>query len=237
MSGHLRFRFAAFFLVAGFSTPAASNVLTDLFSPKPAPEAPAPAPEECLRQPGTSTAPGQRWVYRYDGPRKCWFQAEENTALARKPVRRQAARQRVAAREENDSAPRRQEAVEDARAEVLSSPPAPRPTPPEPTLKMVRTVRVTDGAAMVPSAPVLDRPASDQPTPDEPTPRRVDVERLLADSPAASDEVASAPSATPIAGPGATLEAWMTPRLGVLLMMLGGVALLSASLLPAWFRD
>jgi hypothetical protein len=239
MSGHLRFRFAAFFLVAGFSTPAASNVLTDLFSPKPAPEAPAPAPEECLRQPGTSTAPGQRWVYRYDGHRKCWFQAEENTALARKPVRRQAARQRVAAREENDSAPRRQEAVEDARAEVLSSPPAeaPRPTPPEPTLKMVRTVRVTDGAAMVPSAPVLDRPASDQPTPDEPTPRRVDVERLLADSPAASDEVASAPSATPIAGPGATLEAWMTPRLGVLLMMLGGVALLSASLLPAWFRD
>jgi len=249
MSGHVRFGFAAFFLVAGFSTPAASNVFTDLFSPRPAPEAaaaaPAPAPDECLRQPGMSTAPGTRWLYRYDGHRKCWFQAEENTALARKPVRRQAARQRVAALEENESAPRKQEVVEDARAEMLSSPPAeaPQPTPPEPMLKMVRTVRVTDAAAMVPSAPVLDRPASDQPTPDQPTPRRVDVERLLADSPAASDKVASAPSATPIVGPGATLEAWMTPRLGVLLMMLGGVALLSASrtlrraLLPAWFRD
>ena len=244
MSGHLRFGFAAFFLVAGVSTPAASNVLTDLFSPKPAAAAaPAPAPDQCLRQPGTSTAPGQRWVYRYDGHRKCWFQAEENTALARKPVRRQAVRQRVAAPEDNESAPRRQEAVEDARAEMLSSPPAeaPQPTPPEPTLKMVRTVRVTDAAAMVPSAPVLDTPATDQPTPDQPTPRRVDVERLLADSPAASDEVASVPSATPIAGSGATMEAWMTPRLGVLLMMLGGVALLSASLRqvlwPARLRD
>jgi hypothetical protein len=235
MSGHLRFVFAAFFLVAGFSTPAASNVLTDLFSPKPAPEAaaaaPAPVPEECLRQPGTSTAPGQRWVYRYDGHRKCWFQAEENTALARKPVRRQAARQRVAAPEENESAPRRQELAEDARAEMLSSPPAeaPQPTPPEPPLKMVRTVRVTDAAAMVPPMTALDRLASDQPTPDQPTPRRVDVERLLEDSPAASDEVASTPSATLIAGPGATMEVWVTPRFGVLLMMLGGVSLLSAS--------
>jgi hypothetical protein len=248
MSGYLRLGFTAFFLVAGFSTPAASNVLTDLFSPKPAPEAaataPAPAPEGCLRQPGTSTAPGQRWVYRYDGHRKCWFQAQETTALARKPVRRQAVRPRVAAPEENESGPRRQEGVEDARAEMLSSPPAEarQPTPPEPTLKVVRTVRVTDAAVMVPSAPVLDRPASDQPTPDQPTPRRVDVERLLADSPAASDEVASAPSATPIAGPGATLGAWMTARLGVLLMMLGSVALLSASrtlrgaLLPARLR-
>ena len=133
---------------------------------------------------------------------------------------------------------------------MRSTPPAEAPrrlTPPEPTLKMVRTVRVTDAASMVPSmvpsATVLDKPASDQPTPDQPTPLRVDVEKLLADSPAASAEVASAPSATPIVDPGATLEAWMTPRLGVLLITLGGIAFVSASrilrraLLPAWFGD
>src|SRR5262249_1147964 len=135
MSGHLRFGFAAFFLVAGFSTPAASNVLTDLFAPKPAPEAAAaasaPAQVECLRQPGTSTAPGQRWVYRYDGHRKCWFQAEENTAAAKKPVRRQAVRSR-AAPDEEEAAPRRQtepkeqkeKAVENAHAELVSPPQA-----------------------------------------------------------------------------------------------------------------
>jgi hypothetical protein len=237
MSGHLRFGFAAFLLVAGFSTPAASNPLTDLFSPKPAPEAataaPAPAPEECLRQPGTSTAPGQRWVYRYDGHRKCWFQAEEGTALAKKAVRRQAARQRVAAPEENEAAPRRQkaEAVEAAHAELLSSSPAetPQSTPPSPTLKMVHTVRVTDAAAMVPPAPLLDRPASDQPTPDQPTSRRVDVEKLLAESPAASDEVASAPAATRAAGLSATMGDWIIPRLGVLLIALGLLAVLSSS--------
>jgi hypothetical protein len=246
MSGHLRFGFAAFLLVAGFATPAASNVLTDFFSLKSGPEepaaAPAPAAEACLQQPGKSTAAGQRWVYRYDGHRKCWFQAEESTALAKKPLRRQAARQRVAAPEENEPAPRGQKVVEDARAELQSSAPAeaPQPVPPAPTLRMVRTVPVrmatADAAAMVPPAPVLARPASDQPTSDQPTPRRVDVEKLLADAPAASDEVTSAPPASPIAGPGAMTgggEDWTTSWLGVLLMALGVVALLSASR-PLW---
>jgi len=42
--------------------------------------APAPVAEECLPQPGKSTADGQHWVYRFDGRRKCWFQAAEGIA-------------------------------------------------------------------------------------------------------------------------------------------------------------
>ena len=133
MFGHFRSAFAALLLVAGFATPAASNPLTDLFSPnaasEAAPAASAPTQEECLLQPGKSTAPGQHWVYHYDGRRKCWFQAEASTALAKKPVHRHAPRQRTA-QEESESAPRKEEkAVEDARAEMLgSAPPAAVPT-------------------------------------------------------------------------------------------------------------
>ncbi|HLZ01677.1 MAG TPA: hypothetical protein VKR55_05915 [Bradyrhizobium sp.] len=307
MSGHLRFGFAAFLLVAGLSTPAAANPFTDLFSsnaaPEPAAAAPAPAPaaDACLSQPGASTAPGQRWVYRYDGHRKCWFQAEASTALARKSVHRHAARQPVAAPDENGPAPRAQKAVEDARDEMLSSapaqtpqpapsaqtpqgtpptqasettppaiklvkvvpvrigaaaqtPPAPvpstpgadqptpgQPAPPAPALKVVDAapVPVTAAAAQVPPSPVLAKPGADQPAPDQPAPaRHVDVEKLLADAPAASDQAASVPSATPVAAPGAATGggSWMTGGssptrwLGALLMALGFVALLSATL-------
>jgi hypothetical protein len=243
MSGHLRFGFAAF-LVAVFSTPAASNPITDLFSPNPAPEAieaaPAPAPEACLRQPGPAN-PGGHWVYRYDGHRKCWFEAAEEGAVAKKPARHQVARRSVAAPEENESALRKQKAVEDAHAELVNAAPAqtPQPAPPEPTLKMVHTVpvRVTDAAGMVPPAPVRAEPVltnsgADQLAPDQPTPRRVDVESLLAETPAASGEVASAPPATPIAGPTATTgggEEGRASWLGVLLMALGSAALLSSN--------
>lgn len=236
MSSHLRFGFAAFLLVAGFVTPAASNPFTDLFSPNAAPDAaaaaPAPAQEECSLQPGKSTAAGQRWVYRHDGHRKCWFQAEAGTALARKPVHSHAARPRAAAPEENESAPRKEEAVEDARAEMLSSASAevPQPTPPAP--KVVPTVPVTGGAVVVPPSPVPARPGADQLVPDQPTRRPVDVEKLLADAPAASDEVASVPSATPVVFPSVETGGgggWPTPWLGVPLMVLGFAALLSAS--------
>jgi hypothetical protein len=238
MSGHLRFGFAAFLLVAGFAKPAASNPFTDLFSPNTAPEAataaPAPAQEECLLQPGKSTAAGQHWVYRYDGHRKCWFQAEAGTALARKPVHRHAARQRAAAPEENEFAPRKEEAVEDARAEMLNSAPAEAPQLTPPALKIVHTVSVpvTGGAALVPPAPILARPGAIQFTPDQPTRRPVDVETLLADAPAASDEVASVPPAAPVGVPSAETGGggdWTTRWLGVLLMVLGFAALLSAS--------
>ena len=238
MSYRLRFGYAAFLFVAGFSTPAASDPLTDLFSRNAAPEAataaPAPASAQgaCLPQPGRSTAAGQHWVYRYDGHRKCWFQAEAGRALARKPVR-----QRVAAPEENGSAPRKEEAVEDAHAEMPSSTPtqASQATPPAPEIKLVKVVpvRIAGAAALVPPAPALAKPAADQVTSNQPTlPRQVNVETLLADAPAASDEVAAAPLATPVAVAGAMTGgggAWTTNWLGVLLMALGFVALLSAS--------
>lgn len=270
MSGHVRFGFAALLVIA-FSTPAASNPFTDLFSPSPAPEpapaapAPASAADACLPQPGTSTAPGQHWVYRYDGHRKCWFQAEASTALARKPVHRHAARQRAAAPDDTESAPGRQKAVEDARDELLSSAPAqtpqPAPSAPEPKVadaapvpatgaaaqdppapapRVVHTIAVpvTGAAAQVPPPPVVAGPAADQSAPGQPALRQVDVEKLLADAPAASDEVTSAPPATGVAAPGAetgdggsamTSGSVPTRWLGVLLMALGFAALLSSS--------
>ena len=238
VSSHLRSGIAGFFLVAGFSTPAFSNAFTDLFSANAAPAqstaAAAPAKEECLPQPGRSTAAGQHWVYRFDGQRKCWFQAAEETALARKPVRHRLERRSVAASEEDKPAPRQQKDVEDAHAEMLSSAPeqTPQPAPSEPKLTIVHTVpvRVGDAAAMVPPAPDLDKPGADQLTPDQP--RRLDVETLLAKAPAASEEVASAPPATPVAAPTAKTgggEDGMTSWLGVLLMALGGTALLASS--------
>jgi hypothetical protein len=237
MSGHVRFGFAAFLLVAGFTTPAASNVLTDLFSPSPAPEAataaPAPAPEQCLRQPGPATS-GGHWVYRYDGHRKCWFQVEAGAAVAKRPSRSHVARRRITAPEQSESAPPRQQAVEDARAEVMNAAPAetPEPTASAPKLTVVRTVPVhlADAAALVPPAPPA--PGADQATPDRPAPPPVDVEQLLADAPAASEEVASAAAATPLAAPGANTgggEEGTASWLGVLLIALGGAALLASS--------
>jgi hypothetical protein len=236
VSSHLRSGIAAFFVVAGFSTPAFSNAFTDLFTPNAAPEQPTaaatPAKEECLSQPGRSAAAGQHWVYRYDGQRKCWFQAAEETALARKPVRHPFARRSVAASEEDKPAPRQQENVEDARAELLNSAPAqtPQPAPSEPKLTIVHTipVRVADAAGQVPPAPVLNQPGADQPAPDQP--RRLDAETLLAKAPAAGEEVASSTPAiaarTAKTGGG---EDWIVSWLGVLLIALGGAALLTSS--------
>lgn len=251
VSSHLRSGFAVFFLVAGLSTPAASNALTDLFSPNAAPEpaataAAAPAKEECLSQPGRSTAAGQHWVYRYDGQRKCWFQAAEDTALAKRQPRHRVAPQSVAAPEQEKSAPPQQKGVEDARAELVNSAPAdtPQPAPPEPTVRMVRTVpvRLADAAAQVPPAPDLNTPAPnkpnadplmpDQPTSDQSAPRQLDAISLLSHAPAAGEEVASMPLTTPIAAPVANRDGgkdWMPSWLGALLIALGGAALLSSS--------
>jgi hypothetical protein len=208
-----------------------------------------------LPQPGPASA-GGHWVYRHEGHRKCWFEAAEEGAVARKPARHHVARHSVAAAEENESAPRKQKDVEDARAELLSSAPAetPQPAPSEPTPKMVHTVpvRTTDAAGQVPPAPVLNKPAADQPTtPDQPHsdqsgPRQLDAETLLAKAPPASEQVASAPPATPIADPGATTgggEEGTASWFGVLLMALGAAALLSSSrtlrraLWPVRFQD
>src|SRR5215472_10362609 len=132
MSGHLRYCFAAFLLLAGFATsPASSNPLADLFSAAsgdataPAPgeaTAPAPAEQECLRQPGKATD-GQHWVYRLEGSRKCWFQVAGRSATLKKPAHRYAAKQRVVGPEENEAAQQKPKAVVgDAGAELL--PPA-----------------------------------------------------------------------------------------------------------------
>jgi hypothetical protein len=230
MSGYLRFCFAAF-LLAGLSTsPASSNPFTAFFdqaAPAEATAAQAPAEEECLPQPGKSTPGGRHWVYRFDGHRKCWFQAAEGIATVRKPVHHHPAKQHVAASEENEAALRKRKAVVDARAELLRSALAetPQPTPPAPELKLA-------DAAPVPAMGAA--PPSDQLTPDHPMPRQVDVETLLAAAPAASNAVAaSVPPATPVAIPmtkaGEDGRGWTTTWLGVLLISLGFVSLLSSS--------
>ena len=239
MSGHLRFGFAAA-LVVGLSTaPASSNPITDFFSLNVAPKeatAPAPAQDECLPQPGKSTTDGQHWFYRFDGHRKCWFQAAEGTAMAKQPVHHNAAQQRVAAPEENEATPRKTKAVVDANAELLPSAPAetPQPTPPAPEFKMVDATPVRGATALVPPTPVVVEPATEQLTPDHPPPLEVDVETLLAAAPSASDTVAaSAPPKTPVAVPISEASdegrGWTATWLGALLMALGCVALLTSS--------
>jgi hypothetical protein len=237
MSGHLRFCFVAFFLAGLSTSPAASNPFDALFNSAPAEAtAPAPAEEECLPQPGKSTTDVQHWVYRYDGHRKCWFQAAEGTATAKKPIHH-AAGHRVAAPNENESPLRNRKAVVDAREELLSSAPteAAQPTPLAPEKKVVDAVAVpvTGGAALVPPAPVAAQPAAaDQLTPNHPTPLQVDVETFMA-APSASDAVDASPRVTPVVVPNAEVGVdgggGTATWLGMLLIALGLVSLLSSS--------
>jgi hypothetical protein len=199
--------------------------------------APAAAEEECLPRPGKSTTAGQRWVYRFDGHRKCWFQTAQGIATVKKQVRHSAAKPPVAVPEENETAPPKQNAVVDARAELLRSAPeeASQPTRLAPEFKVVdaASVLATGPAAFVPLAPVEKR-ATDQLTPDHATPRVVDVKTLLAAAPAPSDAVAaSVPLAAPVAVSVAEAaddgQGWMATLLGVLLMALGLVSVLGSS--------
>ena len=255
MSGHVRFCFTAFVLLAGLSvSPASSNPIADLFSvtPRQAPE-PAPAEEACLSEPGKSTAAGQHWVYRLEGGRKCWFQAAEEIAVKKKQARSRAAKPRAAAPEENDVARPKRKAVVDARAEMLRATPVetPQPMQPAPELKMADAASVPAmGTAAFMSPAPIENLKTDRLTPDQRTPRQVDVEKLLAAAPAARDAVAvSVPAAAaPVTfalaaatddGPG-----WMATWLGVLLIALGLVSVLVASrplrdavLLRGWRED
>jgi len=234
MAGHLRFCFAAFVLPVSLSTsPASSNPFADLFNVAPqTAAAPASAERECLPRPGKSTAGGQHWVYRFDGHRKCWFQAAEGIAAVKKRVRHYVAKHRGAAPAENETAGRKREAVVDARAELPRSAPAEtfQPTPPASELKVADATGV---AALAPLKLVANR-ATDQPTPDRATPRQVDVETLLAAVPAASDAVAaSVPPAPPVAfaigKAGDDGWDWTANWLGMLLMALGLVSVVSSS--------
>jgi hypothetical protein len=230
MTGHLRFCFGAFFLFTSLSpSPASSNPFADLFNITPhAAPAPASAERECLSRHGKSTADGQHWVYRLDGHRKCWFQAAEGIATAKKRVYRHAAKQRALA--ENETARRKREAVVDAR-ELLRSAPAEtsQPTPPASELKVVDAASVLATGA----APVANR-ATDQLTPDRPSPRQVDVETVLSAAWAPSDAVAASvppgsPAAFPIAEAGDDGRGRTASWLGMLLMALGLVSVLSSS--------
>jgi hypothetical protein len=237
MSGHLRCSFAVFVVLAGGSmSPAFSNPFDVLFSAAPA-EAPAtpPVEEECLPHPGKATADGQHWVYRYDGHRKCWFQAAEETATTMtKPVHHHAIKRRDLAAEKNEVVPRQRKAVADARAELPGSTPAEtsQPAPPAPEFKLADAAVAATGAA-APASIVADR-VTNQLTPDHPALPHVDVERLLAAAPAESNAVAaSIPMATENGVSGSKAgdngRGWNATWLGVLLITLGLVSLLSSS--------
>jgi hypothetical protein len=237
MSGHLRSFVAAFILLASLPTSASSNPLADLFNVSPPQQAPEPAPAEqesqCLPRPGTSTAEGQRWVYRSEGRRKCWFQTAAGTATVKQVRDRRAAKAHVAAVEENEVAQRKRKAVMDARAELLRSVPAEasqsRPAP-ELNVAEAAPVRATGAAAFVPPPPAeslaTDRLTSEPPTSDRPTPRRLDEKTLLAAATAPSDAVVvSVPPAPAVASPISEAaddgRSWMATSLGVLLIALG----------------
>jgi hypothetical protein len=238
MSGHWRFCVAAFLLLAGLSaSPAFSNPLTDLFNPTPKEAtAPAPAREECVPQPGKSTALGQHWVYRLDGHRKCWFQADAATVSVKKQARHHAAKQPVIAPEENGAA-LRQQTVLDARAQLLSAAPADalKPTAPVPEVVDTASAPANGAATLVPAAPIPAQPTIDQLTPDHPAPRSVDVEVLLAAS-SLDTAASSVPPAAPI--PDSDENHWklMATPAGVALIALG-LVLLAGSLLASRFSD
>ena len=235
MSGHLQSCFAAFLLTGLSITPASSNPLTDLFSfgSKEA-TAPAPAQEECLPRPGKLAADGRRWVYRFEGHRRCWFQTAEGVvASVKKRVRHYAVKQRATAHERREAALRRRKADVNARAEVLRSAPTElsQPTPSAPEQLNVpgaARARAMEAAAIAPQAPVAGS-ATDQLTPDRPTPRLVDVETLRV-SPSATNTVEAIPVAFRLAETGDDGRGWAATQLGALLMALGVVSLLGASL-------
>jgi hypothetical protein len=190
-----------------------------------------------LPRPGTSTADGQRWVYRSEGRRKCWFQAAEGTATVKQVRDRRAAKTRVAAAEENEAAQRKRKAVMDARAELMRSVPAETSQPPRPAPELnvvdAAPVPATGAAAFVPPPPVASR-STDRLTPDQPTPHRLDEATLLAAAPAPSDSVVvsvppAAAATSPIAEAADDGQGWMATWLGVLLMALGLAFVLGSS--------
>jgi hypothetical protein len=166
----------------------------------------------------TTTASAGSWL-----PSKCWFLAAEGIAKVKKRVHHHAAKGRVAAASENETAWRKQEALVDARAELPRS--APATSQPIAASKLKVVDAAIGAAALVPSAP-------DQLTPDHPTQRQVDVETLLAAAPAASDGVALSVAPTspvPIAEAADDGRGLAANGLGLMLMALGLVSVLSSS--------
>jgi hypothetical protein len=253
MSGHWRLCIGASLLLAGLSTsPAFSNPFTDLFTPAPQ-ETPAPAPakEECSPQPGRAT-PGQHWVYRLDGHRKCWFQAEASVAVKRLAQRHAPRRHFI--EPEEDEAALHTKRVADARAQLLSNaqanalqpaPPAPPAAPvpapaPAPEVAETASVPASEAATPTPAAPVVAAPSIDQPAPARAAQPQVDVESLLAAAAPIADTVATpAPSTTPVAPsvPTALNSQWESVMtLAGAILMVFGLVFLVGTLLAAVAR-
>jgi len=246
MSGHLQFCLLALLFTGLSSSPASSNPFDALFNTRPAEATaaappPSPAEEECLRQPGKSTADGRHWVYRYDGHRKCWFEAEGSATVKKPPLH--AAKHRAVAANEHKPELLNRRAVVDARDELPGSaqPVTPQQTSPVTEIKVVDAAAVpaTGHAELVPPAPAVAEPATVQFTPDHPTPDRspsgqVDVEALLTAGPSAGDAVAgSAPPVgpTPVLGPEAAelVGWWRTTWVGLVMIALGLVSVLGST--------
>ncbi|MGY3038071.1 hypothetical protein ACVIIV_007241 [Bradyrhizobium sp. USDA 4354] len=225
MSGHLRCYFASLVLAGGLTAaPAFANPFTDLFNVAPRESAaPSSAQPECLPRPGNSPGPGQRWVYRRDGHRKCWFLAE-GIAPVRKPVHGRVANRAVRP-DENAAARQSRSPVIDARAELLGASPAEEasPTPPAREVRVADAASVVDAGtpALMTATTVTNRPTGPL-TPEHSVPPQLDVEKPAR---------AVSPPAMPMRNQEASDEARSrtVTWLGVLLMTLGGFSLLISS--------
>ncbi|WP_342738427.1 hypothetical protein [Bradyrhizobium sp. B117] len=235
MSGHLRVYYAAFAFLAGLSTSSAfSAPLSELFNAGPATApAPASAEAECLTRPGKPSADGQHWVYRVEGQRRCWFQIAKGTETAKKLVQQRATKQRVATAEENQTAARKRKSGVDARAELPRSAPADtsRPSPSVPVQVVDASPVLAGIASRASPVPLAKR---DRLTADEIALRQVDVEALLAATPAASEVVAAATMPLALSTAEADDDGWVWTWLGMLLMALGLVSVLSAARTIRW---
>ena len=192
-----------------------------------------------MLQPGKSMA-GKHWVYRVDGHRKCWFQADEATVSVRRQIQLHAAKRSAIVAGENEAASRKRAAL-DARAQLLSatSTGAPQATAPAPQTIDTASVPASEATTPVREAPTAAWPTTDQVTPDRATRPSVDVETLLAASALDQDTPASStPPPTQDAPSVASSDDWelKAARVGMLLIVLG-FAFLFGSLLVSRFLD
>lgn len=234
MSGYLRFCAAGLVLLGGLSaTPAFADPFADFFNTAPREPAATASPQaECLPQPGNSSGEGLHWVYRRNGHRKCWFRAEDR-ATVQKPVHRRVIN-RVGSADENETVRRKGSSAVDARAELQRSAQA------EPSEALHPEVKVADGASDLGTSTARMSAASiaqhsRPPTPTIASQDRVDVEHLLATTPANDVVTSSEPPTLLIGSIALSAEARdhapsrTATWLGVLLMMLGILSILSSS--------
>lgn len=217
MFAYLRCLFPALVTLIGVSlSPAFSNPIADRSNPKAATEqaaAPGVSQETCLSRPGNSTIAGQRWVYRSEGNRKCWFQTTEHARI-KKPGAYRSANASVAASAENESIRPKARRVEDAQAKLVPL----RPESPQAQFTLGQAAKAADPVPIADRAFLLTGEL-DQPEPDKRAAPQLDVDIFLTSAP--SQRVASHTSQALDDTPGRP-----TTRIAVLLMMLGFSAIL-----------